>query len=148
MLQWVIPKPHLWDMYFSSNWEEVKFKTTSQLLFSPDPNKGLQNNSKVSVGQGDMENESNGQGRHALEQQMCIITTDKNRCVSHVDTFVDVIAPSLSSLPHLSCSTPTKISNETMRDQISCSSIHWTSEPKVKYLTSTLVNCYFSSGWI
>lgn len=71
-----------------------------------------------------MENESIDQGRHVLEQQMCIIITDKDRCVSHVDTSVDVIASSLSSLPHLSCSTPTKISNETMKDQITYPSIH------------------------
>lgn len=88
------------------------------------PKERFTKNSKVGIGQGDMQNESKGQGRYVLKQQTCIITTDKDRWVSPVDAFVDAIVSSLSSLPHLSCSTPTKISNETMKDQRSYPSVH------------------------
>lgn len=45
-------------------------------------------------------------------------TTDKHRWVSQAGTFVDATVSSLSSLLYLSYSTPTKISNETMKEAI------------------------------
>lgn len=62
-----------------------------------------------------MGNERKGQGRCVVKQQTCIITMDKRLLVSDVDALVDAIVSSLSSLSHPT-STPTKISNETMKD--------------------------------
>lgn len=64
-----------------------------------------------------MEDENKGQGRYVLKQEMQTIATDEDRWMSHVGAFVAATFLSLSSLPHVSYSTSTKISNETMKDQ-------------------------------
>lgn len=87
------------------------------------PKKRLTKNGKVGIWQSNTENERKGQGRCDVKQQTCIITVDKILLVSDVDALVDAIVSSLSSLSHPT-STPTKISNETMKDWRSFPSVH------------------------